>query len=846
MRVISGKYRGRKLKTLEEKKRNKIMKNGKLIILSGPSGVGKGSVNRELAKDASLKLKYSVSMTTRTPRVGEVDGVNYFFVNHEEFKDAIEHNELLEHAEFIGNYYGTPRSFIKKETEKGNNVILEIEVIGATQVLKKEPKENLISIFLMPPSLTKLEARLRSRGTEEESVIKKRLDKALIEIPLKHKYQYVIENDNVENAVAKIKDVLLKEGTLEEDPNTSYYISNSSVEIVKSFSQKDTGFVNYVIRNKFEEPSLFEVNIKNKKNILPLTYGFPFWLYQKISKEYSENIANKLVVDSVNIPGINFRVNTLKISQKEFEEKYKDLILQKSTIAKNNYLGNSNLINSHVFKEGLVIIQDQTSSLVSEILEPSLNSKVLDMCCAPGGKLTHISAIMQNTGQVYGCEINSNKVKLIEENIEKLGVTNVKVLNQDALNIKEKDFDFILLDAPCSGIGVIKRKPEIKFQKENSIFKDNLYSLQSSLLDKAAILLKVGGTLVYSTCTINLLENQKQILDFLNRFNNFELKYEKQFFGFENENDGFYIAKEFLIENYKSDLLKDLVIEESKDGTIKILFMLDDKKTIETVMMPQKYGQSVCVTTQVGCKMACKFCASGLIKTERNLSTGEIVRQIYTINKILKDKYSNEPNSPRSRVSHIVVMGIGEPMDNFINVMNFINVVNDSNGFEIGARHITISTCGVVPKIKEFADMQTQINLAISLHAPNNEVRNTMMPINKAFPVEMLIDSVKYYVEKTNRRITFEYILIDGVNDSAENARELANLIRGINGYVNLIPYNEVEENPYKQSTRVSEFFQVLKKQKINAIVRKEFGADIDAACGQLRAKREGVIKNEL
>ncbi|QBQ08021.1 23S rRNA (adenine2503-C2)-methyltransferase [Spiroplasma gladiatoris] len=304
--------------------------------------------------------------------------------------------------------------------------------------------------------------------------------------------------------------------------------------------------------------------------------------------------------------------------------------------------------------------------------------------------------------------------------------------------------------------------------------------------------------------------------------------------------------RDFLVQNFEAKPLSSLVIKESKDGTIKILFMLDDKRTIETVLMPQKYGQSVCVTTQVGCKMACKFCASGLIKTERNLETDEIVRQIFTMNCLLKEKYKDDLESPRARVSHIVVMGIGEPFDNFNNVMKFIDIINEPKGFQIGARHITLSTCGVVPKIIEFANMKTQINLAISLHASNNEIRNSMMPINKAFPIEKLIEAVKYYIQMTNRRITFEYILIDDVNDRREHALELAKLIRGINGYVNLIPYNEVEENPYKKSKKVDEFFKVLKKEGINAIVRKEFGADIDAACGQLRAKREGVIKNEI
>ncbi|AUM62914.1 guanylate kinase [Spiroplasma monobiae] len=198
-------------------------KQGKIIILSGPSGVGKGTINKELAQDKSLNLVQSISMTTRAPRPGEVDGVNYFFVDKDAFKDAIQHNELIEHAEFIDNYYGTPRKTVYDKIANGENVILEIEVIGATQVLKKEKPENLVSIFLMPPSLKALEQRLRKRGTEKEEIIKQRLDKALLEIPLKHKYQYIIEIDSVENAVAKVKEVLAKENTLSVDPSTSKY-----------------------------------------------------------------------------------------------------------------------------------------------------------------------------------------------------------------------------------------------------------------------------------------------------------------------------------------------------------------------------------------------------------------------------------------------------------------------------------------------------------------------------------------------------------------------------------------------------------------------------------------------
>ena len=281
--------------------------------------------------------------------------------------------------------------------------------------------------------------------------------------------------------------------------------------------------------------------------------------------------------------------------------------------------------------------------------------------------------------------------------------------------------------------------------------------------------------------------------------------------------------------DFSLDLLEVVTHQVSSDGTQKFLFRLHDGNLIESVLMNNEYGYSICVTTQVGCNMGCVFCASGMKKKLRNLETAEIVMQLLTVEKVTGIK-----------ITHIVIMGIGEPFDNYDNVTRFMKIVNYPLGLEIGARHITVSTSGLIPKIREFADFDLQVNLAISLHAPNNDIRNNIMAVNKSYPIEDLIDAIKYYIDKTNRRVTIEYILLKDINDSRANANELADLLHGLNVYVNLIPYNEVIEKPYKRSTKESmqAFFDQLKKRRINVQLRREQGGDIDAACGQLRSKQ--------
>ena len=297
--------------------------------------------------------------------------------------------------------------------------------------------------------------------------------------------------------------------------------------------------------------------------------------------------------------------------------------------------------------------------------------------------------------------------------------------------------------------------------------------------------------------------------------------------------------KKSIIELLKSEFsLELLTLKErqiSSDKTEKFLFELTDGSLIETVLMNHVYGNSLCVTSQVGCNMNCAFCASGMHKKVRNLTTAEIVLQVMTVANIIG-----------KRISHIVIMGIGEPFDNYENVIRFMKIANEAKGLEIGARHISVSTCGLVPKIYDFAKEEMQSNLAISLHAPTNEIRDQIMPINKAYPLEVLIPAIKDYIKATNRRVTLEYILLRDLNDTKACANKLADLIFGMNVYVNLIPYNEVKEKPYKRSlpNAMKEFFDTLKKRGINVTLRQEQGHDIDAACGQLRSKRLNNTNN--
>lgn len=348
---------------------------------------------------------------------------------------------------------------------------------------------------------------------------------------------------------------------------------------------------------------------------------------------------------------------------------------------------------------------------------------------------------------------------------------------------------------------------------ENSTLSENRISVYSLRLEELCRWLSENGEKAFRA---------EQIFDWL---------YKKRVGSFEDMTNLSIGLREKLEEHFELTTLKTIIKQTSSDGTIKFLFELKDGYSIETVLMRHDYGNSVCVTTQVGCRIGCTFCASTLGGLKRNLEAGEIVAQVVKVQQALDET--------DERVDSIVIMGIGEPFDNFDNMLSFLKIMNHEKALNIGARHITVSTSGIVPKIYQFADENMQINFAISLHAPNTELRSRLMPINRAYKLEELMKAVRYYIDKTGRRVSFEYGLFGGVNDQVEHAEELAKLIKGIKCHVNLIPVNYVPERDYVRTPRdqIFEFEKTLKKHRINVTIRREHGHDIDAACGQLRAK---------
>ncbi|MFV0275099.1 MAG: 23S rRNA (adenine(2503)-C(2))-methyltransferase RlmN [Bacilli bacterium] len=306
----------------------------------------------------------------------------------------------------------------------------------------------------------------------------------------------------------------------------------------------------------------------------------------------------------------------------------------------------------------------------------------------------------------------------------------------------------------------------------------------------------------------------------------FDWLYKKEITSFDDMKNIKKSVIEKLKEDFTLNLLK-IVTEKNDKDVSKFLFNLEDDLKIEAVLMKHNYGLSLCISTEVGCNMGCAFCESGKLKRRRALRTYEMLLQVITVERKIN-----------KRIDSIVLMGIGEPFNNFDNVINFIDIITCNKGMDKSMRKITVSTSGIVPKIKEFAQRKMGVNLAISLHASNDEVRSLIMPVNKVYNIKELISSIKYYLGVAGRRVTIEYVLLDNINDKKVHAKELSNLLKGLNVYVNLIPYNETS-GIFKRSKKenVLNFYDILKKNNIDVTIRREFGSNIDAACGQLSSK---------
>lgn len=334
--------------------------------------------------------------------------------------------------------------------------------------------------------------------------------------------------------------------------------------------------------------------------------------------------------------------------------------------------------------------------------------------------------------------------------------------------------------------------------------------------------------------TLNELEDilEKEGFKKYNATQVFEGIYKRKVSSFEDISNISKSLKEYLEKNFEIKYLKVIDILKSETAN-KYLLEVNDS-TVEVVLMHQSYGESICISSQIGCNMACKFCQSGKLKMKRNLSVSEMVLEVLTIEKI-----------ENIRVNNIVVMGIGEPFNNYENLVKALNIFTCNKGMDKGSRRITVSTCGIVPKIYEFADLDLDINLAISLHASNQKLREELMPIAKAYKLDELIKAIDYYIKKTNRRVTLEYILLNNINDSLDNAKELVNLFKGKLVYINIIPYNETDSEFRRSSKdKISKFFDYLTKNGINVQKRREMGSNIKGACGQLKASYERGEEN--
>ena len=658
-----------------------------------------------------------------------------------------------------------------------------------------------------------------------------------------------------------------------------YAVTNEYVSLIKTTKFKSlSGLVNAVLR----KAGTYDLKYLNNKPD-EIKYSVYSCVLNTVYNCVGVENGREFFENSLNSAPIYARVNTLKgdFALKENFEATKLNEIYKIT--------NFNA-NDPMHLSGQYYIQDISAANSVYLADPKENEKILDLCSAPGGKSFTAYLLSNGKADITACDIYGQRLKLVGNTAKKLGFNiNTQVNDATVFNENLGLYDLVICDVPCTGFGVIRRKPEIKYKEQSEI--DSITDLQLKIVDNAVKYVKSRGRMLYSTCTLNKKENHEIVEYILNNNKDFYLDLEKTMLPNEMNGDGFYAAiikrrwsmnkidiKSMLFDELSLELKKlnlpsfrtkqifswlhkgvvsfDEMTNISKDlrdtlnenyiifnvsikrkyvskidGTIKYLYELYDGELIESVVMKYEHGYSICVSTQAGCRMGCSFCASGLYGLVRNLTASEILSQITTAQ-----------NDLNIWISNIVLMGMGEPLDNYDNVIKFLKLVSCDDGLNIGLRHISLSTCGIVPKIYDLANEGMPVTLSISLHAPNDEVRDKMMKINHKYRVNDLIKACKDYFNKTGRRISFEYAIINGVNNTDVCANDLYNLLKGFNCHVNLIPANPVKEKGHAVPNKncVQNFKKKLENFGLNVTVRRTLGSDINASCGQLRNTEKG------
>ena len=659
-----------------------------------------------------------------------------------------------------------------------------------------------------------------------------------------------------------------------------------------------TGFVNAVLRAVITagEENRLKGMIGSSKTV---RYSTPEWICSFLTKTYGKEQADRMLSSQFEDRPLTIRVNTSKIQTDELCKLFSDAGVKTE---KGSYSEHSLHVSGydHVrrlpgYDKGYFSVQDESSTMAIERLyqlgaaDSKGHLKVLDLCAAPGGKSLYMAELLGKRGNITSRDISEDKTDLIRENAERLGLTNVTIEERDAVSL-DGDWigraDIVIADVPCSGLGVMGHKNDIKYHVSPEGMQE-LAEQASVIIRNAAMYVKLGGVLMYSTCTVNPGENGDVVRKYMETGGTdegFSVIEEKTFLQGVDDCDGFYYAVlkkkadissmypeeleqyltglgypkfrsaqvfSWLHEKYvgsaedMTNLPKDMrekldkemfhVEEETRqeskiDGTIKFLFRMEDGQMIETVFMKYHHGNSICISSQCGCAMGCKFCASTIGGCIRNLTASEMLGQIYAAMRITGE-----------RISNVVVMGTGEPMQNYDNLIRFIRLLTNEKGYNLSVRNITVSTCGIVPKIDKLAKEGLPITLALSLHAPTDELRRTLMPVANRYSLKETLEACERYFDKTGRRLTAEYSLMHGINDTPECGETLGTLLKGRGFHVNLIPVNPVNETDFKPGTAsdIQAFKKILEKYGINVTIRRGLGADIDAACGQLRRRRE-------